>query len=450
MAFCRKCGKQIADDAEFCRYCGERALLDNANNNIGDVQYNSSKKDSATVKSRKPLIAVIACAVIIICVIAVVMIIKLRSNPGKKIIDAFDNTLNAESFVCMVEDSNGEDAYYLEVIGTSGKTDFYVECGDYDHYLYTDSKLYKVGTTVYSDILGSQETAYDFDEITGKRSLETVKLLSERDIEGALKHSSTVKDAASDVCKNTEDILSVGKNMIADYFKDPDKHTYIVNFKQQEDTYRLTVDLVALFKSAKHEYGLGLSKELLEFDGLDEYLCDIEVTLDGKYIKEIVFDPEDSGYYYAASFKSINSVSDDNSKIKELTDLANEEAEKEYHEQHADTWDQRDYNSVAKTLFNSIDEYLGDEEYDKGRDIDNVFADGDFEMSCSSDGMKINSSPTAIGDKMLIDSIKEYYSALLEDDSLAGRIFVEYNGERPFTVRYEAPSGIVGQYPLGD
>ena len=446
MAFCRKCGKEIADDAEFCRYCGESALLNSANNTTSDVQNTMPERGGAAVKSKKPLIAIIAFSVIVVCVIAVIIIIKLKSNPGKKIIDAFDNTLNAESFICTVENSKGEDAYLLEVMSASGKTDFYVEYSNFDHYLYADGKLYEV-RTISSDLPGRPEVTYKFNEITGKRSLETVKLLSDRDIEGALKHSTTVKNGASSVCKNTEDILSVGKNMIVDYFKDPDKHTYIISFKQQEDTYRLTVDLVALFKSAKHEYGLGLSKKLLEFDGLDEYLCDIEITLDGKYIKKIAFDPEDSGYYYAASFKSINSVSDDNSKIKELTVKANEEAEKEYHEQHADTWTQLEYNGLAKTLFNSINTYIGDEDYDRGRDIKTVFADGDFEMSGSSDGMAINSSPTARGDKALLDSIKEYYPALLDDDSHTGRIFVEYNGDDKFVVRYEAPSGIVGQYP---
>ena len=71
-------------------------------------------------------------------------------------------------------------------------------------------------------------------------------------------------------------------------------------------------------------------------------------------------------------------------------------------------------------------------------------------MSCSSNEMAVNSSPAARGDKMLLDCIREQYSALPDDDSLAGRIFVEYNGEYHFAVRYETPSGIVEQYPLDD
>ena len=44
MAFCRKCGKQIADDAEFCRYCGTQRT-------IAAPQAESKQTDVTPVKS---------------------------------------------------------------------------------------------------------------------------------------------------------------------------------------------------------------------------------------------------------------------------------------------------------------------------------------------------------------------------------------------------------------
>ena len=311
MAFCVKCGKEIADDAIFCRYCGSGALpIAPEETEIKKPEKKKSDKPvsagEAGAKSIK--LPIIICAAVILCVGAALLILKLTENPGKKIASAFNKTLNAKSFVCEVETESSNESYLLEVSSSKSDTRYYFKFEEDHGYIYSDGKLYE--QIHYRNRFNS------FFEIEGKNSVKTAERLADRDIAGALKNSKTVKSETKKVCRNVDEILPIAQEMLADYFKDPDEHDYIQKYKKKGNTYRFVVDFVSLVKTARRDYDLDINIAKLGIDGYKEILFDIEVTLDKGYLKQVEITYEDDyDFTYAAYFKKINSVDYDNCQV---------------------------------------------------------------------------------------------------------------------------------------
>lgn len=98
----------------------------------------------------------------------------------------------------------------------------------------------------------------------------------------------------------------------------------------------------------------------------------------------------------------------------------------------------------AKTAFNSVMEYLADQQVE-GMSWADVFERGDFEKAYSEDGLDVSITPEAEGDFML-------YSGFYLCDS--GTVYIEFepNGSDhgTLTLKWKDKNGIIGEYSAED
>ena len=158
MAFCRKCGKQIADDAEFCRYCGTQRTIaapqaESKQTDVTPVKSDVTPVYSSEAAAKKKDINVKKIAIIAVVCLAVVGIILafvLR-----------DKSVDLENIMILCENGDAKEVVTEEEIqSTATVIRDYLRQGGYDisddafyFFMYDQSKDVKSGNDIHIHML---------------------------------------------------------------------------------------------------------------------------------------------------------------------------------------------------------------------------------------------------------------------------------------------------------
>lgn len=309
--YCSNCGNKIEDGARFCGNCGNAVAVSQPETNPSVMVSGKSNKKA------------VAMAIIAVCIafviIAVILGLTLHKKVNKvtKIIDAYEKTIDADSFNIHVITNNFR--YVYEVFGKGGLENTYIARyhirGDFDD--------------VKSDYEDYLDEAAHGDETCGYE----YELLANRDFEG-------LWDAffAEETGLKYDDAYKVAVDMASDYLKNKGRNGNI-DVAIEDNRYSISMDfdeLEQVLENSGHaddaEDFLEEAEELEEIGIYEGFR--FEVTLGEKYIEslyaylitDIDDDLDDERVIMGIEFDHVNELTKKTSLAYKLYNESKEEA----------------------------------------------------------------------------------------------------------------------------
>lgn len=298
--FCRNCGAELKDDAQFCTECG--------------TAIESVQSDKAAVKKKPtPYIIIAVIAVFVVILAVVVIMLLLKGNKYMRIVKAYENTLNADSmfleFEC-IEDEEILQAYIkAEIVGKGDDATIacYGHDGDYDDiYVAWDSdNIY-----YYNGICGDMDNRSEFEAAYNS--------VAERDMSYMYEYLEI--DDALDM--SYDEFYNACIGFIKDYYKNKDSIRVECDVKDSDDSYKFELNIRDFIDYVEKNNDYRMSTKLYEKIP-DEALLIMELTLDGEYFDELKASLEYEhfrSFELTFKFSEINEISKKESDARQFID----------------------------------------------------------------------------------------------------------------------------------
>lgn len=291
--FCTKCGNRIKDGAKFCDYCGNAIAVEKSGINVSTTV--SDKK----VNKRLPIVLGV-CVVVIILIAIVISALGKKADKVTRIVRAYENTINAESFNIHLISSE-HFRYVYEVFGKGGLKKTYIARydirGDFDavkdHYEeYLDESAH-----------GDHSEGYEYE------------LLANRDFAGLWNYSF-----GEEIGLTYDEAYDLAIDIASDYLKNRDDNAG-VDVDIEDDRYSIYLELDKLEDIAEDSNYDSVEEYLEQFEELDYKGLRLEVTLEDEYIQSIGLYTLRNGkerIYMVIEFDSVNELTKETSLAYKL------------------------------------------------------------------------------------------------------------------------------------
>lgn len=296
--FCSNCGKEIEDGANFCGKCGK---------NIATKQHIAGSVAQKKPNVKLPVLLSI-CAVAIILIAVSIAVLGKKADKVTRIVNAYENTINADSFNIHVISSE-RFRYVYEVFGKGGLKKTYIARydirGDFDavkdHYEeYLDESAH-----------GDHSEGYEYE------------LLANRDFAGLWNYS-----LGEEIGLTYDEAYDLAIDIASDYLKNRNDNAG-VDVDIEDDRYSIYLELEELEDIAENaECYDSVEAFLEEVDELDCKGLRLEVTLEDEYIQSIGFYAQcddKERIIIAIEFDSVNELTKETSLAYKLFNGLQEE-----------------------------------------------------------------------------------------------------------------------------
>lgn len=262
------------------------------------------------MKNKK--IIIIVCVVLLVIVAggtAIGAVIHNKTDKYTKIIEAYNNTINADSFICNFDtELYGKDRSYAaaEVYGKGDKTVFSnldedgVYSVHYNGYYYQDGKK----------------------TVEGDTSFEFMKVVADRDIVGLYNYFG-LDDF---IGIRYDQLYNSGIDFVKDYFTDKEKLDFVDGVSIEDDEYTFSVYFKDFVSWMEDSSSFKAPSEYKDTIPQDTKLT-VKLSLDGKFIKDMtmrIYTDEQDIMLINIEFTKINEITDSNSLgIQFITEIEN-------------------------------------------------------------------------------------------------------------------------------
>lgn len=306
--FCSNCGKKIGDDAKFCDNCGNAIAVE-------QLGTNTSVKVS-TKKANKKLPVILGVCVVVIILIAIsISVLGKKADKVTKIVKAYENTINAESFNIHVIHSEGF-RYIYEVFGKGDLEDTYI--ARYD--IRGDFNDVKYNYEDYLDELAHGDYAGGYE----------YELLAKRDFAGLWD-----REFGDEIGLPYDTAYNFATDIASDYLKDRDNNTG-VKVDIEDNRYSIYLETDELENVAeKSEYDDDVEEFLEELKESECQGVRCEVILEDEYIQSIALYFSRNGgeiQVIGIEFDSVNELTKETSMAYKLYNELSEETVREVKE----------------------------------------------------------------------------------------------------------------------
>lgn len=305
--FCSKCGNKMEDGAKFCNSCGSALVAE-------QLETNASATVSRKINKKLPVIITVCIVFIMVAVISVFAFNK-KIDKVTQIVNAYENTINADSFNIHVI-MNDNFRYVYEVFGKGGLENTYI--ARYD--IRGDFNNVKSNYEDYLDEFahGDKTGGYEYE------------LLAERDFAGLWNY-----ELGEEIGLTYDDAYTIAVDMASDYLKNKSDNSN-VDIDIEDNSYSISIDFDELEQIVESSGHYDKVEEFLE--GAKETKYDgfrFEVTLEGEYIKSIyvyftadtVDNPDYEKVVIGIEFDSVNELTKETSLAYKKYNELNEEVE---------------------------------------------------------------------------------------------------------------------------
>lgn len=256
---------------------------------------------------KKPvkLIAIIVAAVIVVIAAVIGITMYLEASKYLKIVNAYENTLNAESMKIeleIVEDEEfSQNVFEVEVIGKGDDTIASVQGDRYsfvaidkDHIYYNSGNL--------ADIHEQENYEVLFNS------------LAERDVNGVYNYLGI--DEVLDM--SFDELYDACIGFVKDYYNDESSINVECDVEDDEDSYEFEINLCDFIEYIEDNNDYRMDHKLFK-EIPEEALLVIELQLDGEYIEEFSAALEYEHFYPfkgILKFSDVNDISKKNNDVK--------------------------------------------------------------------------------------------------------------------------------------
>lgn len=298
---CLFCNKEIDNNAKFCRYCGKS--FDNNLSDCSDETILSNRKHHFRVK------LLITSLILLIITILITVFFLLKKSTPTRIVEAFENTINAESFSCDITfiDSKRIIPADVEIIGKNNSFLVYTQFKDRE-YSYINKYEY------YYD--GEYEEFHK--DIISTENKDIIDALANRDIR-SLSHSDfwDIKYVLEEAGVSYDSFILLLQDMMSDFYDNDMKSDFIKNYSERKGNYSFEVDIKRFLKSARKDYNVPINNIFrytagtlkIDFTIENNKISSLSTKLENNYLDliGITFD-----------FSNYNDISENNNRALEL------------------------------------------------------------------------------------------------------------------------------------
>ena len=258
------------------------------------------------MKNKKMMITIcVALLVLIAGGTAIGAILHNKTDKYTRVIKAYENTVNADSFICdFYMDLNGDyDSYEVEVYGKNDNTVLSnLDNGRVYYALYNGY--------CYRNVAEKVDSQY----------IDFMKIVAERDIAGMYAYFQLDEFLGI----RYDQLYKSGIEFIKDYFTNKEKLDFVDGVSIEDDEYIFSIyfkDFVSWMEDNNNFKAPSEYKDSV----LQDTKLTVKLSLDGKFIKDInlrIFTKKEDFMTLSARFTKVNEITDSNSlgiqHIKEI------------------------------------------------------------------------------------------------------------------------------------